>query len=205
MELVANIWPYVSLHPYLFLFLGMLVGGETFLLPAAYLAAKGTLTFPLVIFFASLATLVSDTTWYFMGCFFQLEKILSWKIFFKKREISLKIFSVFKEHSRKLLFISKFVYGTRTLIQVLSGAIRMPFFLYTAVNLFGIMSYLMVISLAALLTKKSLANFAGISYNEYVSAAIFIFVIVLIHICLKKWLGKKLIAPSSQPGTKSGQ
>src|SRR3989344_3115421 len=108
MELVTNIWSYIFNYPYLFLFLGMLVGGETFLLPAAYLAAKGTLTFPLVIFFAGLATLVSDTAWYIIGRFFPLNKILSWKMFFKKREISLKIFSVFKKHSQKLLFISKF-------------------------------------------------------------------------------------------------
>lgn len=174
-------------------------------MPAVYLATRGTLFFPSIVLLSGLATLISDSAWYFIGRFLPLEKILLWKTFLKKREVSLKIFEGFKNHSRKLLYISKFVYGTRTLVQVLAGTIRMPFVTYSIVNLAGIMSYLLVISTTAILTKKSLASFGQISYNEYVSAFVFILVIGIVHICLKKWLGKKFIASSSQPGMKNEQ
>lgn len=205
MEFINLLWPYVSEHTYLFLFLGMLVGGETFLLPAVYLAARGTLPFSHIVILSSIATLISDTVWYSIGRFFPLERILLWKTFSKKRDLSLKIFSGFQKHSRKLLYTSKFVYGTRTVAQVLAGSIRMPFIIYSVVNLAGILSYLLVITGAAVLTKESLASFGQISYNEYVSVFAFIIVIGIVHICLKKWLGKKFTASSSQPGTKNGQ
>lgn len=205
MDFIIRLWPYVSIHPYLLLFLGMLIGGETFLLPAAYLAAKGTLSFPMIFLFAVLATLVSDTAWYSIGRFVSLPKILSWKIFSKKRDTMLKIFPKFQNHSEKILFISKFVYGTRTLAQIFSGTIRMPFIKYSIVNLAGILSYLAAICLMAVFTRKSLANFSEMSYNEYVVAAIFILLVVVIHICLKRWLGKKILASSSLHGMRNEQ
>jgi membrane protein DedA with SNARE-associated domain len=205
MEFINLLWPYVSNNPYFFLFFGMIIGGETFLLPAVYLATRGDFPFSHIIILSSIATLISDTAWYSIGWFFPLERILSWKTFSKKREVSIKIFSVFQKHGSKLLYISKFVYGTRTLAQVLAGSIRMPFVTYSVVNLAGILSYLLVIIGAAILTKESLASFGQISYNEYVSVLAFIAVISIIHICLKKWLGKKFTASSSQPGMKNEQ
>lgn len=204
MDFVASIWPYISDHPYLFIFLGMLVGGETFLLPAVYLASKGTLSYSLVFLFASASTLVSDTAWYVIGRVFPLEKILSWKKFAQSDKPE-KILLVFRGHSRKVLFISKFVYGTRTIVQVLSGSIRMPYLRYSAVNLAGIASYLLVISVLAFFTRAGLDSFREIPYNEYVYVIIFIIVIVVAHICLKKWLGKKLTVPSYPLGTREGR
>jgi membrane protein DedA with SNARE-associated domain len=205
MELLTAMWPYVANHAHLFLFLGMLVGGETFLLPAIYLAIQGTLRFSDVLLLALLATVVSDVIWYTAGRFVPLEKIFSFGIFQKKREAFNKIIGVFKKHSQKLLYISKFVYGTRTIIQISSGVIRIPFLRYTTINLAGVISYLLVITLLAILTKESLVSLEEVVYYEYVSIAIFIVIIAVIHIWLKKWLGKNFTVPSSQPGTKSEQ
>ena len=205
MEFLIEIWPYILDNANLFLFLGMLVGGETFFLPAVYLSVKGTLNFSDILFFAVLATIISDTAWYALGRFFSLEKILSCKIFLKKREEFAKIFGAFKKHSQKLLYISKFVYGTRTLVQIFSGAIRMPFLRYSAVNIAGIISYLFGIALLAILTKESLVSLEEMLYYEYVYIAVFILVVGIIHICLKKWLGKNFTASSFQPGMKSEQ
>jgi membrane protein DedA with SNARE-associated domain len=205
MNFIIHSWPFIANHAYLLLFLGMLIGGETFLLPAVYLATKGAMSFPLLFLFAAAATVISDTCWYLIGRNFLLEKILSWKLFSKNRDVTDRIFSGFQRHSQKVLFISKFVYGTRTAAQVLSGSIRMPFIKYSVVNLAGIMSYLVLICVMAIFTKDGLANFGNISYNEYASIAIFIFIVITVHILLKKWLGKKILASSSQLGTKEKQ
>lgn len=201
MQFITQLWPVIVDHAYIVLFLGMIIGGETFLLPAVYLASRGTLSFPLVITFAVLATLVSDTFWYALGRFTPLQKLLKWK----KVGLSVKIISIFKEHSQKLLFISKFVYGTRTLAQVLSGAIRMPFLIYSAVNLMGILAYFFSIVIVAILTRASLASLEDLSYNNYVSVILFILIVGIIHLCLKKWLGREFTASSSQPGTNNLQ
>lgn len=205
MEFINFLWPHISSHPYLFLFMGMLIGGETFLLPAVYLAAQGAMPFPFLFALSALATLISDSAWYLIGRSFPLANILSWKKFAGKRESYAKVFEGFKTHSYKLLFISKFVYGTRTIAQILSGSIKMPFFKYSLINLTGIMSYLLSIIALALFTKHSLASMDDLSYNKYVSVGVFIILIIIFHLCLKKWLSKKFLVSSSRPGTKSGQ
>lgn len=205
MEFINFLWPHISDHPYAFLFIGMILGGETFLLPAVYLASRGLMDFPLLMLVAVAATISSDTVWYIIGRTFPLSKILSWKRFMKKREAYTKIFEGFQLHSQKLLFISKFVYGSRTIVQILAGSIKMPFLRYSAVNLAGIMSYLISIFLLALFARESLASFNDLSYNIYISIGVFIILIIIFHLCLKKWLSKKFSASSSQPGTKNEQ
>ena len=194
MEFIQTIWPHISAHPYVYLFLGMLVGGEAFLLPAVYLTIHGSLQVSAVFLFSALATLISDSAWYAVGRSFPLANILSWKRFSARRESYTKIYDGFRVHSQKLLFVSKFVYGTRTIVQILSGSIRMPFWRYSVVNLSGIMSYLASIFLLALFAEKSLASFRDISYNKYEFAAVFIILILIFHLCLKKWLNKNFLA-----------
>jgi membrane protein DedA with SNARE-associated domain len=203
MEFLTFIGPHVASHPYLYLFLGMVIGGETFFLPAVYLASQGVLHFSAVLAISALATLISDTAWYVIGRSFPLSRILSWKKFSARRDAYIKIFQVFKTHSKKLLFISKFVYGTRTMVQILSGSVKMSFLNYSFVNLAGITSYLLAVSLLAFITKHGLASLEYLSYNKYVSVGVFIILIAIFHLCLKKLLSKKFSASSSPLGTKN--
>ncbi len=205
MKLVTILWPYISHYPYLLLFAGMLAGGETFLLPAVYLAINGAISFNMVVLLSCLATLISDSAWYAIGRSSSIAKTAIWKKLFKDEAAKAALAHIFEKHRRKLLYASKFVYGTRTLAQVLSGVVRMPFLEYSIINLAGILSYLLFISLLAIFTREGLASWDMMPYNGYVSVIFFIIIVGILHICLKKWLGKNFIAPSSPPGTKSGQ
>lgn len=201
-NIYQSVWLYVLNHAYAFLFGGMLLGGETFFLPAMYFAVVGPLNAYIVLGLATLATLISDSIWYTLGRFVSLPQLLAYK-FFKRRENSiLQMHEVFGRHGFKLLYLSKFVYGTRIAAQVLSGTVRMPFDRYLIVNLAGVVSYLGVISLAALAAQEGLASFEKTLRYGYVSIGIFIVIVAIIHLIFKKWLGKNF-APLSQPGTKS--
>lgn len=138
----------LSAYPYLALFIGMLIAGEVVLLPAIYLATTGRLDLGAVLAVSIFATLLSDTLWYGLGRRFPAStlKHLSGRIshgFLNGLE------QAFTRGGRRILFMSKFIYGTRTIVQVLAGVHGMPWSSYIWVNSAG------VVTVTALLTLLS--------------------------------------------------
>ena len=133
-------------------FLGLLLGGEVVLVPAVYLSAVGVLD-PLSVFaLALVATLVSDSLWYLFGkLMYQARKLLPEEqestAGLKRRFVHRmyarvapkieRLSAVFVENPIKILILSKFVYGTRTAMQVLSGMYRVPYRRYLIGDLIG--------------------------------------------------------------------
>lgn len=118
---------------YPLLFVGLLAAGELVLIPALYLAVKGRLDLPLVIGIAITATALSDLAWYTIGRAFptvalkklakrQGGRLLPW------------LERTFAERGALALFLSKFVYGTRVMAQLIAGLSGMPLRRYLPVN-----------------------------------------------------------------------
>jgi membrane protein DedA with SNARE-associated domain len=62
----------------------------------------------------------------------------------------------FETNRFKALYLSKFVYGTRTVMQVLSGMQKTPFWKYMGVNILGTSSLAALILTLAYLTNSTL-------------------------------------------------
>ncbi|MCR4330867.1 MAG: VTT domain-containing protein [Patescibacteria group bacterium] len=148
---------------YVPVFIGLLLGGETVLVPAVYLSAVGILNPFLVFTLALAATLISDSLWYLFGkLMYQTRKLLPGEQLNTKRlkqrfihrvyaRVTPKIellSAAFVKNPIKILVISKFIYGTRTAIQVLSGIYRIPYRRYLTGDLTG--SILLIIFTFAL-------------------------------------------------------
>ncbi|MCP1675422.1 membrane protein DedA with SNARE-associated domain [Natronocella acetinitrilica] len=134
--------PLISLlqaYPFLFIFVGMLFAGETVLLPAIFLAVTGHLDLAAVISLAILATVLSDLAWYGLGRKFPATALAR----IPGRHSNNVVRGLERMFSRKgaqILFLSKFVYGTRTITQVLAGVHDMAFRTYIVVNFLGVLA-----------------------------------------------------------------
>lgn len=136
----------LSSHPYIALFLGMLVAGEVVLIPAIFLATTGRIDLPAVVGISMLATLISDAIWYGLGRALPQPVIRRLSRRFSDQAFR-GIGQTFKAGGGRILFMSKFVYGTRTLVQVLAGVNRMPLSTYLPINMAGVLAVIAVLIL----------------------------------------------------------
>lgn len=126
-------------NAYPLLFLGLLAAGELILIPALYLAVTGRLELPLVVGIAITATALSDLAWYTIGRAFPTVALRK----LAKREggrLLPWLESRFAARGAQALFLSKFVYGTRVMAQLLAGLSGMPLHRYLPVNAAAILT-----------------------------------------------------------------
>ena len=181
----------LALHPYVFIFVGLFFFGETVFLPSLYLAFKGTLDVSTVIVLMILASLLSDLVWYIIGRALPRASAIR---FMGDRAVRVMehISKFFEVHYLKALYLSKFVYGTRTVVQVLSGMHKTPFWEYMLVNVLGTSSLAAGTLVLAYLTNSTVAALAdtvhtleiGFLVLLAVLACIFIFIR---HAILRRW------------------
>lgn len=132
-------------HPYLFLFVGLLFAGEMVLLPAIYLAVTGRLEFAYVVSVAIAATLTSDFAWYFAGR--RLPAATLQRLPGRGTTALVKgLDRLFTRKGAQVVFLSKFVYGSRVAAQVLAGVHDMPLRVYLPANALGATSLTLVLS-----------------------------------------------------------
>lgn len=129
----------LSAYPYLALFLGMIVAGEVVLLPAIFLATTGRLDLFTVVTVSVSATLISDALWYYLGRRFPASTLrrISGRV---SHPFLQSVEQAFNVGGKRILFVSKFVYGTRTIVQVLAGAHGMAWLCYLWVNTAGVLA-----------------------------------------------------------------
>jgi membrane protein DedA with SNARE-associated domain len=126
--------------PYLFyptLCLGLIFTGGAVLLPAMYLSILGTINLLGLFITVLVATLIADAVWYYAGMNIGKEKPYRWK-FVQKRLAEAEKFSKFYEkHGLKMVFMAKFVFGTRIASQILAGMHKLNFITFQAAVLAG--------------------------------------------------------------------
>lgn len=175
LEIIRPLLDVLHAHPYLFIFVGMIFAGEVVLIPAIYLAATGQLDIGLVIVLSVIATLLSDFIWYFAGRRFPasaLERIPGRGTSRVVRGLE----RLFRCNGVQVLFLSKFVYGTRITAQILSGVHDMPFRSYLITDILGILAVraaLVVIGYSVIGTTQHLVD---VAHNMEVAFLAFVLV-----------------------------
>lgn len=182
---------FITTHPYFSVFIGLIIGGESVLLPALYLGTQKVLSIEYVWALSLLATAVSDTVWYFVGYKFSLQRLSSIS-FFKKHIDTVHVLSrLFRKHGLMLIFISKFVYGTRVATQVLSGSIKISFIKYFFVNMAGVIALNSVFTVLAYTVTTSLSQIEDYVYAFELGFLLLIIFIIMINIFIKYHISKK--------------
>jgi membrane protein DedA with SNARE-associated domain len=184
----------IAAHPYIFVFIGLVLGGETILLPAIYLCMTGVLRLSYVTALMVVATVVSDVLWYYAGrgaVPFLTKKELKPRV--QKAVTGLS--SMFKRNDSYVLFMSKFIYGTRIAAQVLCGMHRMPMRKYLAVNTAGVMALMAVYTFVvytALETADAVGELSmGVAkYRVHITFAAIILVLLAFQLIIKYFFKK---------------
>lgn len=137
-------------NAYPLLFVGLLAAGELVLIPALYLAVTGRLDLAIVFAIAIAATIISDLAWYGIG---RLSPTSALQRLAARRGGRLLpwLEHQYRAHGAKALFLSKFVYGTRVMAQLIAGLNGMPLRLYFAVNTAAIVAINAVLTGVAVL------------------------------------------------------
>jgi membrane protein DedA with SNARE-associated domain len=178
-------------HPYVMLFFGLVVAGETILIPAIFLAITGQLDMTAVFGVALLTTILSDTIWYFLGVYMPTERLRNLSILEKRQGLIKHLEHFFKRYSEIILFSSKYVYGTRVTVQILSGIHRMPFLRYQLVNLLGVASWTGLLIGIAFLVHNSVNRLTSITHTLQWSflgfVCIFATISFSIRYSVRKW------------------
>lgn len=167
----------LSAYPYLALFIGMIIAGELVLLPAIYLAATQRMDLTAVLLLAVLATLVSDCLWYGLGRRFPTPTLrrVAGKV---GHGFLASVDNAFNAGGKRLLFMSKFVYGTRTLVQVLAGVHGMSLRSYLVVNTAGVIAVTAVLTIVAYAVIGTTYRLGDIM--QYIEVAFLLFVLVTV-------------------------
>lgn len=186
----APIYEAVMAYPYLVLFISLLFGGETILLPTLYLGMTGEMRLWNIVVCMILATIVSDTAWYFVGKGLS-RGASSIPVPERTKAAVDRLGHAFDRSSLHILFLSKFVYGVRTAAQILCGVRRVPFRKYVTVNMMGVLA---LISMYTFMMFLIVRVFNLVSYSEYafqIGFAISMTVIVLLQLWISMRIKKK--------------
>ncbi len=172
---------------YVGVFIGLLFGGETILVPAVYVSISGVFNIWILLIIAVVATLVSDSFWYWLGKKMELKKIQEIPFFGKKvAEHSEYTKKLFENHGFKMLFVSKFVYGTRIIAQIFSGMYRMPYLKYLFVDTLAVMVWFFALVFLALGTHVGAEKLVGTAFSFQVSFLVFIIFSIIMMFIFKK-------------------
>ncbi len=179
-------------YGYIGVFAGVVVGGEILLLAAGFLAAQGYFNVFLVILLATVAVLLVDIVWYFLGRFGEKALVARLqKVLIGKKEKAIGLDQLLKENASKTILLVRFVYGVRAMVLILAGALKMNFGKFLLLNAIGSFVWATVMTL--------LGYFFGESWQvlrQYVQNGVLfmtlIFVIGLIIVFIVMFLKKQL-------------
>ncbi len=174
------------------LFALLLIAGETALIPAVYFAHIGAVDFFYIIPLTLVATVIVDTILYLSGCCIERDALISHKFVCKHSAKIEKFSSYFTRHSIKFLLISKFIYGTRMVAQILCGVHRIGFLKYTFFNIIGVLMLLVFLVGLAPLVTSSVEAMTDTVYTVQISFSVFIIISFGIFFLLKYFTLKKL-------------
>ena len=119
-------------YGYFFLFLGVAVEGEGFLLAAAFLAHKGIFALPWVILTAIVANCIADQSYYLMA----RSRGRSWlQARFGHHAAFQRVVKLMGRYATWMLLGSRFAIGFRIIIPATCGALEMPALRFSLINL----------------------------------------------------------------------
>lgn len=173
----------LAADPYAYLFVGMLIVGELVLLPAVFLSVTGRLELMPVIGIAVAATLLKDFGFYYAGRRFPATALRRLPGQGMSRLVD-GLDQLFRQRGAQVLFLSKFVYGTRAIAQVLAGVHDMPLRAYLVANALGVMTLTLALSALAWSVAGTTRRFADVVHGMQTGFLAFVAVAAAAHLAV---------------------
>ena len=178
-------------YPLLMFFLGSVVGGEEVILTFAFMVAQGYGNEVQLFVGCYLGTFFSDICWFLIG-----RNYFSKMSFFKKLSVKYnRVVRFLKKVSSKpfiLLFVTKFIYGTRVFTIMYVGLEGLKFLKFVLYNTFVIAAWLPVVLLVGWFAGRGMSGIVNIYENT--GLALFgILVFIVITVFIRNYIGKQAL------------
>jgi membrane protein DedA with SNARE-associated domain len=179
----------IQTYGYWAVFFGTFLEGDTVLAIGGFLSHQRYLAMPLVILIGSLAALMNDQLFFWLGrkkgekiC----KRIPRWqpKIELINKEID--------KHGNWVAVVFRFVYGFRMVTPFVLGNSRMPYLNFTALNLLGVFIWATVITSCGHLFGSAISLFLSHMRRYELKLILFLILIVVIIKIIESFEIKKL-------------
>jgi membrane protein DedA with SNARE-associated domain len=177
---------------YSLLFLGIFFSGESVLLFAIYLSIIGIMDIWIVTLLAVIATIFAETIWYIVGTLFTFDGLRKSFLFKQRQGFIDGVERMFEQHAFKLVFYSKFIYGFRTIVSVLSGVHRIDIRKYILINATTTILITGAFTVTGLVAHNSLASFKHASHMIELAFGIIACLMIVFHIVIHHYFIKKV-------------
>lgn len=175
---------------YILLFFGAFFAGDSFVFPGIYLALEKTISLTWFFVVVVSATVLSDAIWYLFGRVLSIKKIRRLSILKNRQENINRILNSFEKYGIRIIFLSKFIYGTRIITQIIFGSVKYNFFKYLFLNFSIIFVWLGLITTISFFTKQ-LLEMTNIQLSSELSVIVVLIIILIIYLWTKIILKKK--------------
>ncbi|HEY8838064.1 MAG TPA: VTT domain-containing protein, partial [Dehalococcoidia bacterium] len=154
---------YIGLFAIMFAETGLLVGfflpGDTLLVSAGLLAARGQLNIVVLLAVLIAGAVLGDATGYWIGHqagkrLFQRENS-----FWFRREHLEKAERFYERHGGKTIFIARFFSGLRTFAPIVAGAARMTYPRFALFNITGAISWITIVTMLGYIFGNAVTKF----------------------------------------------
>lgn len=189
---VEKIIAFAAAFPYPFLIplLGAFFGGEETIIVISALSTTGFVSFPVVVVFSYVGTILSDTTWFLVG-----QRFMNW-LSSKKRiqEGLVRVDTLFGHTAQHkpflLLLITKFLYGIR-IATIFYMSRRMSFPSFMAYNAAVTLIWVIPICLVGWLLGISAVKISTISGDIKYGLGLVTLIIIAFY-GIRIWLNRKV-------------
>jgi membrane protein DedA with SNARE-associated domain len=178
---------------YIAIVIGLIAFGDVAFITATYFALFGYLDLSLIILLSFLVSNIMGMFWYQLSQH-GLGGFLHSFSFIKKYEKNHpQMMEKFLKHQLKILFLSRFLYGSGTVIMILSGIYKVPFKKYVLVNLLSSIIVIIGVPIIVLLAKTStMVVFDNIRMIEWLVASFVLIIFLSIRFELGSVINKIL-------------
>lgn len=122
-------------YQYIALFVGAFIFGETIIIPSGFLASQGLMDVRTIFLVTLLATIISDSVWYFFGDKILHKKLREASFHHKYERVIGLVDRLAGKRPILALFPIKLIYGTRILTIIYLSAKKIPFWMFALVDL----------------------------------------------------------------------
>lgn len=161
---------------YIAIVIGLAAFGDPVFITATYFALFGYLDLKLIILFSFIASNTMGIFWYYLGKKGVSRLFRSFSFVEKYEKNHPQMMEKFFKHQLKIIFLSRFLYGSGTTIMVLSGIYRVPFKKYILMNFLSSLIIVTCVPIIVLIAKTSTTVF----FDSIVRIEWFVALLVLI-------------------------
>jgi membrane protein DedA with SNARE-associated domain len=186
--------PEIAGLSFILMYIGLVASGDIVLLGLLYSSVHfhAIDLMPLLVV-AVLASFTSDLGWYLTGRLIRADRLRKLPVMRRNPELVASLSNFFERRGAVLLFVCKFLYGTRAVTQILCGAHKMKYPKYFLINLAGLAIWLSFLVILVMSVNAGVASVKSAVTKIEISVTVIVGLLILTRYLVKKFIEDRII------------